>query len=281
MELLNTINQELLLPSTCFPASEGSETKTLTDLPTGSFTLSLVLKDDIKYLEESKVFSSFNVKKVEELLPEITFVQGVIKSVIEEKEKEGGYSVVKIESDKEIVVSAVEGHGFPTHRTNVQVRYVLGETLLQMDMFDVCLRLIDAKTNDVNIELACVSATQRTLTFQQMTVGSYLLSLTLAQKRVNANQEVDLYESSKVQIKIRIVPLEDKDMMPVIMVDNHMKHDLLLNDTMEVEVNFNVYGLESALSQVETCLILKKHNDLGTYLHTFVSTFFTTLFSDI
>jgi hypothetical protein len=102
MELLDTINQELLLPSTCFPAIEGSETKTLTDLPIGSFALSLVLKDANSFIDESKVTSNFNVKKVEELLPEIKFMPGVIKSVIEEKE--GKYSVVKTESDRELVV---------------------------------------------------------------------------------------------------------------------------------------------------------------------------------
>jgi hypothetical protein len=37
-----------------------------------------------------------------------------------------------------------------------------------MDMFDVCLRLIDVNTNDVSLELTCLSATQKALTFQEM-----------------------------------------------------------------------------------------------------------------
>lgn len=157
----------------------------------------MILKDTLppnNFIVESKVTSQFNVKKVEELLPEIKIVPGVIKSVIDEKEDK--YSVVNIESDKEIVISAVEGQ-----KTNVQVRYALGESLLQMDIFDVCLKLVDINTNDIKVELACVAATQRTLTFQEMSVGSYLLSLTLAQKQTNTNQEIDLYLTSTVEVR--------------------------------------------------------------------------------
>ena len=67
LQLENIKSKELVLPSTCFPATNGNVTKTLEDVPVGIFRLSMILREASPphtLFEESKIVTVFTVLKI-------------------------------------------------------------------------------------------------------------------------------------------------------------------------------------------------------------------------
>ena len=254
MQLDNTDTQEQLLQSTCFPAT--GESKTLMDLPIGRFILSMLLRESSpthSVIGNSSVTSSFRVAKVDELLPKIDLSDTIMRLSRQD---------TVIQKEKEIILAAVVGE-----RTNVQVEYELSPSLLRMDEFGIWVRLINLKSNESLLKPTLISTTQKRLTFQSMSVGSYKLFLSLAHYSESINiTEIknEIYEKTEVSLLIHIKPLESKDIIPKLRITNDLEHfesQLAFRDEkMKVKIDFSLDGLPSAIALVETCVSVRNNS---------------------
>ena len=254
MQLDNTDTQEQLLQSTCFPAT--GESKTLMDLPIGRFILSMLLRESSpthSVIGNSSVTSSFRVAKVDELLPKIDLSDTIMRFSRQD---------TVIQKEKEIILAAVVGE-----RTNVQVEYELSPSLLRMDEFGIWVRLINLKSNESLLKPTLISTTQKRLTFQSMSVGSYKLFLSLAHYSESINiTEIknEIYEKTEVSLLVHIKPLESKDIIPKLRMTNDLEHfesQLAFRDEkMKVKIDFSLDGLPSAIALVETCVSVRNNS---------------------
>ena len=254
MQLDNTDTQEQLLQSTCFPAT--GESKTLMDLPIGRFILSMLLRESSpthSVIGNSSVTSSFRVAKVDELLPKIDLSDTIMRLSRQD---------TVIQKEKEIILAAVVGE-----RTNVQVEYELSPSLLRMDEFGIWVRLINLKSNESLLKPTLISTTQKRLTFQSMSVGSYKLFLSLAHYSESINiTEIknEIYEKTEVSLLIHIKPLESKDIIPKLRITNDLEHFKSLlsfrDEKMKVKIDFSLDGLPSAIALVETCVSVRNNS---------------------
>ena len=253
---LDTLNSsEQLLTSTCFRATEGNETKTLTDLPVGDFVLSLVLREASpphNHYEESRMTSVISVKKIEQLLPRIDMVLQLENAVTSDS------APVKIVEPSTVAVASSSVGAL----ADVQIEYQLGQSVLPMERFDVCVRLIDIISEKVLVEFSCVPSSQRTLNFREMSMGSYSLTLTLARVidhgRVTSasNLEVDreIYESSSSTLALHVKSLMDTAIMPTLQtLSEHRTVTAVGQETTDVSIDFSLSGLPSAASMVKIC----------------------------
>jgi hypothetical protein len=105
--------------------------------------------------EESKVTTSFSVKAIDELLPKIEFVShNPIRM-------DSFHAIRKTEEGNEMVVAAESNR-----QTDVTVEYSLGDSLLNVEGYDVCAHLTNEDSGIEVLKLTCVPNTQRSLTFQ-------------------------------------------------------------------------------------------------------------------
>ena len=253
LDALNSSEQ--LLASTCFRATEGDETKTLTDLPIGDFVLSLVLREDLPphaQYEDSRMTSVISVKKIEQLLPKIDMILQL------ENQVSSDLAPVKIIEPSTIVVASSNVGAL----TDLQIEYQLGQSVLPMERFDVCVRLIDINSGNVLVELSCVPSNQRTLNFREMSTGSYSLTLTLARVidngRVTAESQLlsdrEIYESSSSTLVLHVKSLMDTDVMPVLQTaPEHRAVVAVGEEVTDVSIAFSLSGLPSIVSMVKTC----------------------------
>lgn len=131
------------------------------------------------------------MKSIDEFLPKINFLShdpaGEDNLPDIKRTEDGPEMVVTTESSKP---------------TDVTVEYSLGESLLDLEGYDVCATLIN-RNSDIELPLTCMPNTQRSLTFQAMKVGSYQLQLSLG-KSYPENENREMYQSSTVGLNIVI-----------------------------------------------------------------------------
>jgi hypothetical protein len=92
--------------------------------------------------------------------------------------------------------------------TDVTVEYSLGESLLNLEGYDVCASLVN-KNSNIELPLTCMPNTQRSLTFEKMNIGTYKLELSLG-KSYPENENREMYQSSLVGLDIVIKNLNDE-----------------------------------------------------------------------
>ena len=208
LHLVSDLTYEELLPSTCFEANEETVSRKFNGIPKGSFRLNLSLVSNGVPVTSESVTSTFHVRYVEELLPEITVLK---EQNTHEHFSPDNYAHVSKELN---VVATQPADG---QLSNVKIEYILGESSLQMDNFEVCVHLSEVNTNIDVLQLACVPSSQRILTFQALSVGSYSLTLTLA-KKANDDLKIEreLYLSSERKMLINVKSITDDGMMPYI-----------------------------------------------------------------
>ena len=199
-----TVGTATLLPLTCFAASDESETKTLTDIPIGVYQLQLLLRDVTSphnTLMDSKVMSSFSIKKVTDLLPAITFT-----------------TPLSSPGQRQIIYSAFKP-GLSS--TNVSIEYTLGSTFLAMEGFDMCVRVrkgLDDSGTEV-LGLTCISSSQRALSLQAMVEGVYIVTLAFAHTQLQPSSTPPLiYESVRAEIEVHVVAVTDSRVLPSIVL---------------------------------------------------------------
>lgn len=195
-----------LLPLTCFAASEESETKTLTDIPIGLYQLQLLLRDTTSPHNmqiDSKVMSSFSIKKVADLLPAITFTSPI--SSLSSGHRQIMYSAFKSGASS----------------TDVSIEYAVGPTFLSMDGFDVCVRVrkgLESSGAEV-LKLTCISSAQRALLLQAMVEGSYIVTLSFAHTQPLPSSTPPLaYDSARAEIEVHVVAVTDSRVLPSIVL---------------------------------------------------------------
>jgi hypothetical protein len=200
-----TASTATLLPLTCFAANEESETKTLTDIPIGVYQLQLLLRDITSpqnTLINSKVVSSFSIKKVSDLLPTITFTTPPLLS-----------------SDQRQVTYSALRPGLSS--TNVSIEYTFGSTFLAMEGFDMCVRVrkgLDGSGTEV-LGLTCISSSQRALSLQAMVEGTYLVTLAFAHTQLQPSSTPPLiYENARAEIEVHVVAVTDIRVLPSIVL---------------------------------------------------------------
>jgi hypothetical protein len=203
-----TAGTATLLPLTCFAANEESETKTLTDIPIGVYQLQLLLRDITSphnTLIDSKVVSSFSIKKVTDLLPTITFTTPL--------------PLLSPSSDQRQVTYSALRPGLSS--TNVSIEYTFGSTFLAMEGFDMCVRVrkgLDVSGTEV-LGLTCISSSQRALSLQAMVKGIYLVTLAFAHTQLQPSSTPPLiYESAKAEIEVHVVTVTDSRVLPSIVL---------------------------------------------------------------
>lgn len=221
IQLENADNAEKLLPSTCFPATDEGETKALTDLPLGNFALSLVLQEIAQpnnVLDGSRVDSIFSVKKIAELLPVMTVSRLTYFSASQQAEV-----IVGITQETSSAIVVIEGK-----ETDILVEYQLGESLIPMDGFDVCARLIRTNSDEESIEVfqGCSPSKHLFLRLHGLTVGPHALTLVLAhaldQEETILKSERDYYDSSTVTVQIIVTNVADGEMTPQYIVNEEL-----------------------------------------------------------
>jgi hypothetical protein len=224
IQLENADNAEKLLPSTCFPATDEGETKALTDLPLGNFALSLVLQGNVhpkSVLEGSRVEATFSVKKIAELLPKMTLSRLTYFTASEQ-------AAVAVVITKEMTAAAVALDG---KVTEALVEYQLSESLIPMDGFDICARLMTTNSALESIEVfqGCSPSTQLFLKLHGLAVGSYALTLVLAHTSVPEEgilkSEREYYDSSAITLRMIINDLADAEMSAETIVTKESRVD--------------------------------------------------------
>jgi hypothetical protein len=202
--------------------------------------------------EESKVSASFSVKAIDKLLPIIEFVShNPIRM-------DSFHDIRKTEEGLEMVVAATFNK-----KTDVTVEFSLGESLLNIEGYDICAHLTNVDTGLEVLKLTCVPNTQRSLTFQTMNIGSYTLALSIG-KIQPGNDHREMYESSKKDLNIIIKNLNDA--LPVVVFEEKMKEVALIppEESVDVLIHLELKGLPSALSLVQTCVQVDKDDKVNT-----------------
>ena len=224
IKLENADNAEKLLPSKCFPATDEGETKALTDLPLGNFALSLVLRSvvhPISFFEGSRVDATFSVKKIAELLPKMTLSRLTYFSASEQ-----AAVIVGITQEMTAATVAIDGKV-----TDVLVQYQLSESMIPMNGFDVCARLMrmNSALESVEVFQGCSLSTQLFVKLHDLIVGSYVLTLVLAhtsdQEETMLKSEREDYDSSTVTMQIIVKNQADTGMTPNIIVTEESRVD--------------------------------------------------------
>lgn len=217
VQLQNADNAEKLLPSTCFPATDECETKALTDLPLGNFALSLVLQDIChprQIFEDSRVDASFSVQKISDLLPKIT-----LSSLTYFSGSEAAAAIIGLVNEMSIATLAIQ---FDT--TDIIVEYLLSDSLLPMDGFDLCAVLMKRNSVEESIRAfqGCSSSNQRFVKLNGLLKGSYELTLVLAHtsdlEETALKIEREVYDSSAVTLQITVNNLTDAAIFPEMIV---------------------------------------------------------------
>ena len=247
LHLVSDLTYEELLPSTCFEANEETVSRKFNGIPKGSFRLNLSLVSNGVPVTSESVTSTFHVRYVEELLPEITVLK---EQNTHEHFSPDNYAHVSRELN---VVATQPADG---QLSNVKIEYMLGESLLQMDNIEVCVHLSEVNTNIDVLQLACVPSSQRILTFQALSVGSYSLTLTLA-KKANDDLKIEreLYLSSERKMLINVKSITDDGMMPYIAL-NEAPSEMGVHsadDKADFNVVFGIRGTSSSVDQVQVC----------------------------
>mmetsp|Transcript_17383 Transcript_17383/g.16722 ORF Transcript_17383/g.16722 Transcript_17383/m.16722 type:complete len:493 (-) Transcript_17383:36-1514(-) len=251
MQLDERSDNRQLLPLSCFIVAEGSNANTLNDLPLGDFIVSLVWRNtspSYEVQEESKVSASFSVKAIDTLLPIIEFIShNPIRMY-------SFHAIRKTEEGFEMVVAAISNK-----QTDVTVEYSLGSSLLNIEGYDICAQLTHVDTNLEVLKLTCVPNTQRSLTFQAMNIGSYILVLSIG-KIQPGNDQREMYESSKKDLNIIIKNLND--VLPVVSFEEKIKEVALISpeESVDVLIHLELKGLPSALSLVQICVQVDKED---------------------
>lgn len=239
-----------MLPLTCFSQDlDGPVTKTLSDVPVGNFQLQLQLRDatTLVPLADTKAVSSFNVKKVSEMLPAI-----MVTSLLS-GESTQHYSTATT-THRKVIKTAFKPDA---SMTDVLVEYALGDTLLPPDGLDVCIHLSNATSGLQILKLTCISSTQRSLSLQAMGEGIYLLAMTLAHAQPPHQQvEPQLYESSRVELELVVRPLTHPSVIPAIATatDNIERVLDSATDKKDVAMAFGIVGVPSATALVQVCV---------------------------
>jgi hypothetical protein len=237
IQLENADNAEKLLPSTCFPATDEGETKALTDLPLGNFGLSLVLQGIVhpkSVLEGSRVDATFSVKKIAELLPKITVSRLTYFSASEQ-------AAVIVAITKQMAAAAV---AVDWNVANVLVEYQLSESLIPMDGFDICAKLMTTNSALESIEVfqGCSPSTHLFVKLHDLAVGSYALTLVLAhtsdpEEAILKSERVD-YDSSTVTLQMIIRNLADAEMSAETIVTEESRKDHSASSDQDLSSSF-------------------------------------------
>ena len=195
-----------LLPFTCFVATADADSKTLTDVPVGSFNLNLVLRDpqSLAPLVNSKSVLKFSVKQVAAMLPEILVTTRLGISPIRNSPKRALYAATRP----------------GTRTTNVVLDLDYSVTLLPLEDFDVCVQLHWLASGREALKLTCFPSSQRSLALQTVTEGAYIISLALAQSQAAGAPPgpPNVYEGSREELELHVRALQDRYVRPTLVL---------------------------------------------------------------
>jgi hypothetical protein len=271
-----------LLPNYCLPRSEWSlqGTKSLNDVPLGTFDLTVFLKrqEAGALTVISNVNARFTIKAFEELLPRIVMtgtVEAGDKAVAESDlyrffPDHASALSEKLDHQRYMEVASKYDSNGDGQATDITIPFDFGATSLPLDTLHVCADIVNMGVDAGPSEtLSCFSTTETSITLYGVKPGTYVLRLVLSDsddratvsegvmKAVAATNNRNgrrLFEKSGVITVIEVKPLQEA--MPTIgflfdfieaAVEPHMH-------SVDVKFQYVIVGAPTAVAQVQPCV---------------------------
>ena len=234
--------KDLLLA--CFPAKEGLTTKKLDGLYVGIFILTVTLQDksnnNILEMAEKVVF---HVKELADVLPKI--------SILKSSSNDEAASLGSIEGEVHLVAASPSEIGV----NNVILHYSLGKSSMELSDYEVCVNVVELHAVNAKSQVLYLPSTQREFSLHTLVMGSYMLSLTWAEKSTDITKMRTLIPATRMDTKIHVHSILDEKFVPKIEI-KEAHHEMGLNlesIASDFLVKFHVVGLDSAVKQVQVC----------------------------
>ena len=234
--------KDLLLA--CFPAKEGLTTKKLDGLYVGIFILTVTLQNKMNNnILETAEKVVFHVKELADVLPKI--------SILKSSSNDEAASLGSIEGEVHFVAAQPSAIGME----NVILHYSLGKSSMELSDYEVCVNVVELHAVNAKSQLFYLPSTQRELSLHTLEIGSYMLSLSWAEKSTDPTMMRTLITATRMDAKIHIHSILDEKVVPKIEI-KEAHHEIGLDlESLESDflVKFHVVGLESAVKQVQVC----------------------------
>jgi hypothetical protein len=150
-----------------------------------------------------------------------------------------------------------------TDTADVSINYLLTDSPLDHNQFQVCIRIFNEISQQLALKLSCIPSSQRAVTLRNMRKGNYTIFLQLKPLDTTTSSEItqsamDLSSlvmfSSEIQQALLVASVEE--VLPSLTLQDSLREYAASasTSTADVTISYQIQGIPSAITQVQTCL---------------------------